>query len=1410
MNYGVKKEQSPHPRTSANIFSILTFSWTRELFKKGYRKDLEVDDLYDVLEEDRSDLLGNTLERVWNQELKLAKKRKKKPSFLKVLVKCFGPKAMFLGVMLGIAEIVFRLTQPLFLGGLIRYFTPDSDVSMDTAYLYAVCIVICSALNVFVKQAYMLAMFHTGMKMRVGVCSLIYRKALKLSKTALRETTVGQAVNLISNDVNRFDMVLFFSVYVFIGPIHCIIMAYIMWREVGISAFVGITTILLFIPTQVALGKRTSTLRMRTAKRTDERIRFMNEIIVGIQVIKMYAWEKPFSYLVSLARKYEIQAIRATSYTRGILLSSEKFATRISIFVTILTFYFLDNKISAEKVFVVTAYFNILRQVMTDFFPRAIQVLAESSVSVKRVQTFLLYDEVSPAITNVSKDGECIMKADRTDKVTVNGSVETTKPESSSKYNNSDRIEGVKISNVTAKWFDDVPDNTLTNINVEVKPGELVAIIGPVGAGKTSLVHTILKELPIDSGSISMGGRISYASQEPWLFTGSVRQNILFGEAMNRERYRKVVRVCALERDFELLPHGDKTIVGERGITLSGGQRARVNLARAVYKEADIYLLDDPLSAVDTHVGRHLFEDCINDFLQDKTRILVTHQLQYLHAVDNIVILNNGAVEAKGTFSELQDSGVDFASQLGLETDDENEKPFGASIPITHLNGNILIEVGPLFCQLSQHISPIMSLTLGIEEPEQQVSEMRSRGKVSANVYKKYFQSGGHWCFIIAVFGVCIFGQVAQGGGDYWMSYWTNVEEVLASLDFNSTIGGVTEFSWMPSTDTCIYIYIGFVVLIIILTVMAALCLFNMCMRASVRLHDAMFSCIIRTKMAFFNKYPSGQILNRFSKDMGSVDESLPMTLLDCIQIGLSVMGVVLLVAIVNLWLLIPTVFMFVMFYLLRMYYLSTSRSLKRLDGITRSPVFSHLNASLQGLTTIRAFGAQALLEKEFDNQQDLHSTTWYLAISCNRAFGLWLDSTCVVYIGFVTLSFLIIGGEQYGGDVGLAITQAIGLTGMLQWGIRQSAELENQMTSVERVLEYTQLEKEPSEDNLLHKRPPAGWPTKGAIVFDRVFLTYLPSDPPVLKNVSFVIKPAEKIGIVGRTGAGKTSLITALFRLVELSGGTIRIDGVDISVIGLYDLRSSISIIPQEPALFSGPLRNNLDPFKQYSDTVVWSALEEVELKQEVKDLPAGLNHKVSEGGSNFSVGQRQLLCLARAIIRNNRILVLDEATANSWSPMYICPKTHLIEFIIIYFHRTDELIQATIRRKFADCTVLTIAHRLHTVMDSDRIIVMDAGSMVEFEHPYVLLKNKKGVLYQMVEQTGHAMAESLHKVAETYHEKPQIYERKMSDLEDFDHVFGICREEEFDRVYQRIQLEEQENRHNIARCKRRHIRLS
>nr|CAD7414304.1 unnamed protein product [Timema poppensis] len=1160
---------------------------------------------------------------------------------------------------------------------------------------------------------------------------------MRLSRTALGQTETGKMVNLLSNDVNRFEQLTYFLHYLWVLPIQTIIIIAIIWQWVGVSAAIGVGTIFMqTIPVQLFISKFTSKLRMKIATRTDERVRMMSEIISGIQVIKMYAWEKPFEKMVALARRTEINVIRKASYLRGLNLSFMVFAERTTLFVTLASFVLMGNHITAEKpthsreghllflhdheepttvladlfqVFSIAQYCNILNMTMAVASPIAMQMIAETKVSIKRLEKFLLQEEFQVA------------------PLTQGSQVEKV---------------GVTLDSVTARWLPSSISDTLHKVALRVNPGQLCAIIGPVGSGKSnsvkpcnlqsSLLQILLGELPLSSGSMSLRGEVSYASQEPWLFVGTVRQNILFGQPYQPKRYKEVVRVCALTRDFELFPNGDKTIVGERGVSLSGGQRARINLARAVYREADIYLLDDPLSAVDTHVGRHLFEECVDTYLTKKIRILVTHQLQYLKEADLIVILNNGQIETQGTFQQLQESKFNFAQLLtsSEEDADEDVPPTMRQLSSQLSNQattsscvalNIVFSRSRERCQVTvtrdltdsrtpgdriqdecegrdvpgtepwtsggdnQHIShvtdnktikPEYNLFLpgpSLEEPEEteeptETQELMSKGSLKSTVYMNYFKSGGGIYTLLFLVVVLVLGQMASSGADYWVTFWTNQEELrkyysdleleksVFDLHENSTelplqgVSNISDVGPQPtrnlsrnltqevifSTETSLYIYTVCILGSVIITIIRSVVFFKVCMTASRRLHNTMFSSILQGTMRFFDTNPSGRVLNRFSKDMGSVDEMLPKTLIEATQIFLVMAGILVMVTVVNYLLMVPMVFVGLLFYKIRQIYLGTGQDMKRLEGATRSPVFSHLAASLNGLTTIRACGAQQLLRQEFDSHQvslmDKKSLSQQIIIRVLR-FKSWSGN------GFS----LSVNAGSLGADVGLAISQSLILTGMLQHGIRMSTEVVNHMTAVERILEYTKIDKEPGPESEPGTKPLPSWPPKGEIQFVNTSMRYSSSDPPVLRELTFNIEPAWKVGIVGRTGAGKSSLISALFRLANLEGSIV-IDQVDTQTVGLNDLRSRISIIPQEPVLFSASLRDNLDPFNSYKDDSLWNALEEVELKEAVNTLGMPVN----VGGSNFSSGQRQLVCLARAILRNNKILVLDEATAN------------------------------------------------------------------------------------------------------------------------------------------------------------------
>ncbi|KAB0345161.1 hypothetical protein FD754_022087 [Muntiacus muntjak] len=1152
-----------------------------------------------------------------------------------------------------------RVVQPIFLGKMIRYFESSNSVAFHEAYGYSAGLSASVLVWAVLHHLYFYHIQRVGMRLRVAVCHMIYRKALRLSSSAMGKTTTGQIVNLLSNDVNRFDQVMMFLHYLWVGPLQAIAVTALLWMEIGMSCLPGMAVLIILLLLQSCIGNLFSSLRSKTAAITDYRIRTISEVITGIKTIKMNAWEKSFIDIIPRLRREEISKILRSSYLRGMNLASFFAVSKIMIFITFITNELLDNLITASQVFVVVTLFEALRFPSTLYFPMAIEKVSETVISIRRIKNFLLLDEISQLNSQLPSDGEMI----------------------------------VDVKDCTASWDKASGTPTLQDLSFTVRPGELLAVVGPVGSGKSSLLSALLGELPLNQGKVSVQGRIAYVPQQPWVFPGTVRSNILFGKKYEKEWYEEVIRACALEEDLQLLQDGDLTVTGDGGSPLSAGQKARVSLARAVYQDADIYLLDDSLSAVDTVVSRHLFEQCIRQALQEKITIFVTHQLQYLEDASQILILKDGKMVERGTYSEFLKSGVDVFSLF----EKGNEQSESSPVPGTPtVNSESLVQ------SLQSPRPSLKDAALEDQDTENiQVTlplEDHLEGKVGFKTYENYFTAGADWPVIIFLILVNIAAQVAYALQDWWLAYWANVQN---DLYFGRYVKEHEDVVFV--LNWYLGVYSGLTVSTVLFGITRSLLILYILVNSSQTLHNKMLEAILRAPILFFNINPIGRILNRFFKDIGHMDDLLPLIFQDFIQTFLLVIGVVVVMVAAIPWTAIPVIPLGIIFFVLRWYFLETSRDVKRLECTTRSPVFSHLAASLRGLWSIRAYKAEQRFQELFDAHRDLHS-----------------DVICAIFVTVVAFGALVLVETLDAGHVGLVLSLTITLTRMFQWCVRQSVEVENMMISVERVIEYTDLEKEAPWE--LEYRPPPSWPKKGLISFNYVNFRHKSDGRLVLKNMYPDFHPGQKYGIVGRTGAGKSSLIATLFRLSEPEGD-IYIDDILTTNIGLHDLRKKISVAPQEPVLFTGTMRKNLDPFNEHADNELWNALEEVQLKESIEGLPAKMNTELAESGLNLSVGQKQLVCLARTILRKNQILIIDKATS------YVDP-------------RTDELIQKKIRERFAQCTVLNIAHRLSTIIDCDWIMVFDSVKWKEYNRPNNLLQDRNSLFYKMVQQLGEAEA--------------------------------------------------------------------
>ena len=1310
----VSKVKAKCPYDNANIFSRLFFLWMLPLYSRGSKKKLEADDLYACPEQDEPENATNQLEKNWRQQL-----QKDKPSLLIALVKTFACQLSTSSAVIMFGDAVLRMAQPFMLQALVTYLEqpldmkPDHEkyISFSTARLMASGIVITSIM-LQVSRHYGLFLTATlGNKIRTAVSTMLYKKLLKMSSSSCKEADVGQILNIIANDLTRFEDLASDIHAIPLAPIITVMVIIFTYQLIRESCFVGLAVILLFMPIQAVMGRLFTRYRRATASSTDSRVRLMSEIVSAMRLIKFYCWEEPFSKLTSKIRKAEVAQIQKSYYLRGANAAFFFVTTRFMLFATLVAYVALGNKLKPEVVFTLMTFYNTLRIPLTSRLPNAIGITAESLVAVKRIENILLLEEKSDLVSQGS--GEKVRAS-----LTFN------------KY--------------SGKWNKSLRETSLTDIDLKIEPGKLVVIIGSVGAGKTCLLWSILGEIHNVSGSIDLNGSASYAPQESWCFGGSVEQNIILANPMEKTRYKAVIKVCGLERDLLILPQGDQSFVGEKGHSLSGGQKARVSLARAVYNKSDYYLLDDPLSAVDPKMASHIFDNCIKGFLKDKTVLLATHQLQFIEKADLIVFMQNGRA-ISGTYDDLRNTCeefLDFIDTRKKEEEESNrkkEKLRQALSLSTHSTNDSETDVE------SVRTESVASTVVPIEVQVQSREEEREAGSLGLMVYWNYFRSGSSLALLLTAAIVTLTSQGLNQFIDLWMSAWTD-KDILVGRK-KSTVNT----SIISRDDTInIYIYTGLVVALFVSAFARSTLTFIIALRNSVRLHENIFIRVLRAPMLFFENNPMGRILNRFTKDIGNVDQALPNTLGELNMTVFQVLGIVVTTIVVNQWMLIPFVFILAFMIPIRNYHLRTARDLQRLDSVARSPVYSFISETFNGLATIRSFNLQKTKRIEFMKVLKTSVLTRFLVLASNRCISSILDMGACAFITSICILLMETPkGTISSGDAGVILSNSILLLGMLQNAVKQTVDIETQMVSVERILEYGKLDEEaPASIKAVDNKLPQEWPTKGEIVFDKLSIRYAPDLPLVLNNLTFTVQPGEKIGIVGRTGAGKSSIITALFRLVEHESGKILIDKVDISSLGLNKLRRGISIIPQDPSLFSGSIRKNLDPFNEYSDDKLWQALEEANLKTLVHCDPQGLEAKLTEGGSNLSVGQRQLLCLARALLKKNCILVMDEATAN-------------------VDQETDEAIQSSIRKNFEPYTVLTIAHRLNTVIDMDKILVIGAGKVLEFDEPYVLLQDRQGAFYSMVKQTGSYYEKKLHRMAKNaYNEK--YLERRIRDKDD------------------------------------------
>uniref|UniRef100_A0A673CCA3 ABC-type glutathione-S-conjugate transporter n=1 Tax=Sphaeramia orbicularis TaxID=375764 RepID=A0A673CCA3_9TELE len=1258
--------QNPCPVKDASFLSKILFWWFTGLVVKGYRTPLAAEDLWTLRQEDTSRKIISELCVVCNcsispsgrqekalasgvalgsrlpDQAQLLRKLQKEQSsgffLLRTLARKFGPYFLTGTLLL----ILFLL----FLHSLLLSFMKDEDAPLWKGYFYATLMFLLSCLQSLFNHQYMYTCFTVGMRVKTAVMGLVYRKSLVINSSARRTCTVGEIVNLVSADTQKLmDFVVYFNA-VWLAPIEIALCLFFLWQHLGPSALAGITTVILIFPLNGFIAKKRSKLQVQM-KFMDGRIRLMNEILNGIKILKFYAWEKAFLEQVLGYREKELKALKKSQILYSISIASFNSSSFLIAFAMFGVYVMLDdrNVLDAQKVFVSMALINILKTPLSQL-PFAISTTMQAMVSLRRLGKYLCAEE---------------LKVDNVSKAPLNG-------------------EDVAIENGTFSWSAESPP-CLKRINFHVPRGSLVAVVGHVGSGKSSLLSAMLGETEKRSGSVT--GSVAYVPQQAWIQNATVQDNIIFGREKLKTWYNRVLEACALLPDLDILPAGDSTEIGEKGLNLSGGQKQRVSLARAVYRKADVYLLDDPLSAVDAHVGQHIFDKVIGPkgVLRDKTRILVTHGMSFLPQADLILVLVDGEITESGSYQEL----LRKSNAYHLYMNNQSHGGFYAILqrPVT---GAAYRGESKMYL-LIQLLNKLCSFFL----------------QVKLEMYKKYFKTIG-LALIIPIVFLYGFQQGASLGYNYWLSIWADdpvVNGTQTDTDLKLTVFGA----------------LGFVQGIAIFGTTVAISICGII--ASRHLHMDLLINVLRSPMSFFESTPSGNLLNRFAKEIDAIDCMVPDGLKMMLSYVFKLMEVCIIVLMATPFaavIILPLAFLYAF---VQSFYVATSCQLRRLEAVSRSPIYTHFNETVQGASVIRAFGEQSRFILQANERVDFNQTSYFPRFVATRWLAVNLE-----FVGngvVLAAAILSVMGKNTlsPGIVGLAVSHSLQVTGILSWIVRSWTDVENNIVSVERVNEYADTAKEASwsvEGSSL----PLAWPQQGTIEFQDYGLQYRKGLELALKGITLQIHEREKVGIVGRTGAGKSSLALGIFRILEAAKGKIFIDGVNIADIGLHDLRSRITIIPQDPVLFSGSLRMNLDPFDTYTDEEVWSSLELAHLKNFVSNLPNKLNYECSEGGENLSLGQRQLVCLARALLRKTKILVLDEATA-------------AVDL------ETDTLIQSTIRTQFEDCTVLTIAHRLNTIMDYTRVIVMDRGHISEMDSPANLIA-QRGQFYRMCREAGLA----------------------------------------------------------------------
>ncbi len=1307
-NY-IFKDKDPY--TSSSFISSLFYYWAYKVIKLGNLIKIKSKYLGKLTGEYTSEKYLEKIKYLWEE-----KKYKLKKKY--ALLTCgfsSNKNYLFVIMILSLIRSLINIYQITIFRLFIKKFSNNNE--NENSFLenlshiqVGIIYLLIKIFEIFFSKISFEYQFFLGFKSGAEINCLIFDKILKFSPSSMKKKcSTGEITNFIQKDSQQLSMLMLMSPDLLTMPFMLISYIYMLFKYLGISCIFGFMTMLLFSLINVFFMKYIREFFKKISFLNDKRLKLITETFNNIKILKLYSWEDEFLKRINNSRETQIEGKRQLNKLSNISHSLGSFSPIATSTVCIAFYQYFNSKMKIEDIFSCLNIFSMI-QMPLQMFPRIINSFNQTILSLERIEKFLFQDEINE--NNIIKNDENLIKEGITIKIeNGNYSWGVEYPEEKSKFarkatkdilKRDQTKEEIKINFNNEKNNNLLtPQIILKNINLSIKKSEFICIIGEVGSGKSSLLQAILNNLlPMsDDSKIYTNGTISYASQIPWIQNATVKNNILFNLPYDESRYKQIINITELQSDLDILVGGDMTEIGENGVNLSGGQKARINLARALYAEKDIYFLDDPISALDANVGMKVLKNCIINFLKNKTRILVTHALQYVQYSDRIIYMKNGEIGWMGGYEEIkkQEFFKDFYEKsknpLTTKTSKQIREEF--------LNEKDEDDYDETNENKEDDINNIEEE----EEDENNVvritkDEDEEIGEVKSSTIKQYLTSVGGIMLIILYLSFLLMINSVKSGRDIFLGYWTTHQSKSSNPKY-----------------LLIYTLLG--VSTIFFTYFNLVLTNNATLKSSKIIHEKMIFSLIHAPISTYHEtIPKGIIINRLSKDIQAVDGSIMRNLESFLSSIVTFITSILVCSLYQPLCLIFIPFLIYSGFKLTKFYMKTSRQITRLMGVLHSPILNVLNETIPGCITIRAFEYSKVYMKKFHNVIDEELKIKIINFGIQQWFKLILDLLSFSFLLFLLIFTFYFKDKFDSVMIGLILTYSINLQNNLVHGLQNTTQLENSLIGFERCLKLIEC---PSEKPMVEENDEKlkNWPENGKIEFKNYSTRYRPDTDIVLKNINFNVKGNEKIGIVGRTGSGKSTITLCLFRILEPVEGNINIDDIDITTIGLKKLRSNITIIPQDPAIFSGTLRYNIDPLNLVTDDEIKLVMSKIKFDYIINKNSAGLYQDIAENGSNLSVGEKQLICICRAILRRSKIIVMDEATAS-------------IDF------QTEEIIQNAINEIMKNSTVLTIAHRIKTIIKYDKILVLDNGEIKDFDSPEILKNKKDGIFYELYKKSG------------------------------------------------------------------------